>query len=32
LAVQPTAAGEIAFAPASVTFLAIPSASNEACR
>ena len=32
MAVQVTAAGQLAFAPASITFLAIPSARNEACR
>jgi heparanase 1 len=29
---QPTAVGQIAFAPASITFLAVPSAKNEACQ
>jgi heparanase 1 len=32
MAVQVTAAGQLAFAPASITLLAIPSARNEACR
>jgi heparanase 1 len=32
MAVQATTAGELALAPASVTFLAIPSARNEACQ
>ncbi len=29
---QPTRAGRISFAPASITFLAIPNANNSSCR
>jgi heparanase 1 len=32
MAPQPTAAGQVALAPASITFLAVPSAKNEACQ
>jgi heparanase 1 len=32
LAGAPTAAGEVAFAPATITFVALPVAGNSACR